>query len=106
MRGVIQTSIMSILVTWYVGDISGLAAAAPTALLEANYSRALEQDADFFAIEALQLNRTPVGFLIDILRRLDQERGRDGFTAATAYLSSHPATADRLELLRRFTIPP
>ncbi len=102
MRSVIQSSVMSILVTWYVGDVSGLAAAAPTALLEAKYSRDLEDEADLFAAETLYLNNTSVGFLIDILRRLDDQRGGRSESRAAAYLSSHPTTPDRLERLRQF----
>jgi Zn-dependent protease with chaperone function len=105
MRNIIQSSVMSILVTWYVGDVSGLAAAAPTALLDAKYSRDLESEADLFAVDTLAINGMSVGFLIDILQRLERTRGGDGlagFAAATAYLSSHPATPDRLAQLRLF----
>jgi Zn-dependent protease with chaperone function len=103
MRNVIQSSVMSILVTWYVGDVSGLAAAAPTALLEAKYSRDLEDEADMFAAETLALNGMSIGFLIDILQRLERERGGPaGLTAATAYLSSHPTTPERLSGLRQY----
>jgi Zn-dependent protease with chaperone function len=105
MRNVIQSSVMSILVTWYVGDVSGLAAAAPTALLEAKYSRDLEEEADLFAARTLMMNGMSVGFLIDILQRLEhshQNNGASGFATATAYLSSHPTTPDRLSLLRQF----
>lgn len=102
MRSVIQSSVMSILVTWYVGDVSGLAAAAPTALLEAKYSRDLEDEADFFAAETLYLNDTPIGFLVDILRRLDSEHGGRSNSPAAAYLSSHPTTPERLERLQLF----
>jgi Zn-dependent protease with chaperone function len=106
MRNVIQSSVMSILVTWYVGDVSGLAAAAPTALLEAKYSRDLEDEADMFAAETLGLNGMSIGFLIDILQRLDREHGgASEFATATAYLSSHPTTPERLARLRQY-LPP
>lgn len=106
MRNIIQSSVMSILVTWYVGDISGLAAAAPTALLEAKYSRDLEDEADLFAADALYLNRAPIGFLIDILSRLDSRRGNDNESRVSAYLSSHPTTPERLERLRQLAVEP
>jgi Zn-dependent protease with chaperone function len=103
MRNVIQSSVMSILVTWHVGDVSGLAAAAPTALLEAKYSRDLEDEADMFAAETLALNGMSIGFLIDILQRLERQHGGPaGITAATAYLSSHPTTPERLSRLRQY----
>lgn len=105
MRNVIQSSVMSVLITWYVGDVSGLAAAAPTALLEAKYSRDLEEEADLFAARTLTMNGMSLGFLVDILQRLDvahQADGSAGFAAATAYLSSHPTTPDRLDRLRLY----
>lgn len=97
-RSMIQASTLTLLVTWYVGDVSTLAAAAPTALLNARYSRGFERDADEYAIRALGVNDISPRYFADALRRLEADhaqRGQAGGGALT-YLSTHPSTEDRL----------
>jgi Zn-dependent protease with chaperone function len=102
LRQLLQNSIVSLIVTWYVGDISSLVAAAPTALLQAKYSRDLEREADDYAAGVLRANGLPLSHLADILQRLDTTHRltRDGAADSFDYLASHPATAERLERLR------
>jgi predicted Zn-dependent protease len=98
LRHVLQNSVMGFLIAWFIGDLSTIAAAAPAALLEANYSRELEREADAFAIDVLRANGIAVRHFGDILRRLEQESGSTR-AAAFQYLSSHPATSERLKQL-------
>jgi predicted Zn-dependent protease len=91
-----------LIVTWFVGDVSALAAAAPTALLQARYSRDLEREADDHAIRVLRRNRISTSHLAAILERLAQAHGDDGGRgSALDYVSSHPATSERLARLRQ-----
>jgi Zn-dependent protease with chaperone function len=97
----LQASAVTLLITWYLGDISALAVAAPAALLQTRYSREFERQADAYAVQALRLNGIPVGFFAEILAKI--ERGTDtehARTEALPYLSTHPTTAERLERLR------
>jgi Zn-dependent protease with chaperone function len=98
LRHLLQNSVVALLITWYVGDVGALAAAAPTAILQAKYSRDFEREADDYAAESLRQNGIPLSHLADILLRLEQSHGG---SSATSYLSSHPAAAERLERLRR-----
>ena len=98
-RGILQNSLMGLLVAWVVGDISSIVAAAPTVLLEANYSRDLEREADAFAIAVLTANGIPRRHLADILRRMESASGESGMTSALRYLSTHPATSERITQL-------
>ena len=50
LRLVFQNSVVALVITWLVGDVSTLLAAAPTALLQAKYSRDFERDADAYAV--------------------------------------------------------
>lgn len=102
MRQLIQGTVMGALVAWYIGDVSGLSAAAPTSLLQAKYSRDLEREADEYAAWTLTLNHLPVSLLIDALQALEQSHGDRGNPGALAYLSSHPATAERIAALRAY----
>jgi hypothetical protein len=99
LRNVLQNSIVGLVIAWFIGDVSTIAAAAPAALLEANYSRELEREADAFAAQVLKANDIPVRHLADILRRLDAESGQSDLSGALGYLSSHPATSERLQRL-------
>ena len=100
LRQIIQSTIMGGLVTWYIGDVSALGAAAPTALLQAKYSRDLEREADAYAADVLRLNGLPVSVLADALEALERTHGGRGEAGALAYLSSHPATTERMSALR------
>lgn len=98
LRNVLQNSLVGMLVAWFIGDVSTIAAAAPTALIQANYSRELEREADAFAIDVLRRNGIALRHFGDILRRLEKESGSEG-SDAFQYLSSHPATSERLQRL-------
>jgi Zn-dependent protease with chaperone function len=100
-RQLLQSSFLALFVTWYLGDISTLAGAAPTALLQAKYSRDFEQEADDFAAEVLRQNGIAPTRLADLLERLEASRSSGGSSpSAMDYLSTHPATAERLKRLR------
>jgi Zn-dependent protease with chaperone function len=102
MRMLLQRSVVTLWVAWYVGDLSSVVAAAPTVVLEAKYSRDFEREADDFAAAALRQNAIDTRYLADILERLESSRGESAASGRTIrdYLSSHPATAERLMRLR------
>ena len=99
LRNMLQNSIVGLGVAWFIGDVSTIAAAAPTALLEAKYSRELETEADLYAIDVLHANGIQIRHLAALLRRLDTEAGHSNVPGVLEYLSSHPATAERLQRL-------
>jgi Zn-dependent protease with chaperone function len=99
LRQMLQSSIVGLLVAWYIGDVSTIAAAAPTALIEAKYSRDLEREADAYAARILRDNQIDVRYLINLLRRLEEKTNAEGAPDALKYLSSHPATSERLAQL-------
>lgn len=99
LRQMLQSSIVGLLVAWYIGDVSTIAAAAPTALIEAKYSRDLEREADAYAADMMSENGIDVRHLVNLLQRLEAKTG-DGGSEALGYLSSHPATAERFEYLQ------
>lgn len=102
LRNIIQSSAVSVLVTWLVGDVGSLVAVAPTALLQAKYSRDLERDADSYAATTLRSNGLSLGLLADILERMETAQGGSGRLAgAISYVSTHPATEERIAALRK-----
>jgi Zn-dependent protease with chaperone function len=101
LRGMLQNSLLSLALAWIVGDMSSIAAAAPAALLEANYSRDLEREADAFAIRVLDANDIPRAHLVDMLRRLETSAKASGIAGGLKYLSTHPATAERIQWIEK-----
>ena len=102
-RAVIQSALVSGLIALVVGDVSGLAAAAPAALLNARYSRDLEREADAYAVTTLRAVGIAPTRLADMLERMETQRsnaGQDGPAGVVAYLSTHPTTEERLRTLR------
>lgn len=100
LRQIIQGATVGALITWYFGDFSALGAAAPASLLQAKYSRDLEREADAYAVEVLKMNGLPVSLLVDALDLIQQSHGGRDDAGALGYLSTHPATSERLAWLR------
>lgn len=84
--------------------ISSAIAAAPAALLQANYSREFEREADDFAARMLENNGISPQCLADILMQMEKTNPETATSKHSAtfshYLQSHPATTERVEVLR------
>jgi predicted Zn-dependent protease len=108
LRQVIQSSTTALIIATLTGDVfsaTSLAAALPTMLADASFSRDMEREADDFAADYLQQERISPDRFAAILLRLQQSRDgasdRDDPGAGVAdYLSTHPATDERIERLR------
>lgn len=95
LRALLQNSVVAGSVLLVTGDISAassLAAAVPTLLSRANYSREFELEADGVAREYLLASNIPLSRFGDIILRMDE---RDAGTAVSDLLSTHPAAIDR-----------
>ncbi len=108
LRMVLQSSVVGLVMTWYVGDVSGLLATVPAVVMQAHYSRDMEREADEYAERTLQLNTLSPCLLAAILDKLEaaHQAGQADKQATAAakrealdYLSSHPATNERMGLL-------
>lgn len=104
LRHVLQNSAAALLVAVTVGDVTSLtslAAAAPTLLLQAKFSRDFEREADDFALDYLARRGIPLEMFGAILQRMEEKRpgGKAGKDEPN-YLSSHPATRERIERAR------
>jgi Zn-dependent protease with chaperone function len=98
LRIMLESSAVSALLSWYVGDVNTLAVTAPASLLNASYSRDFEREADEFAIAVMQANSIPTSALADILERMAKSAGGgDG----PAYFSTHPGNDERAARFRR-----
>ncbi len=101
LRRVIQSSVVTLLIGTLTGDVvsvSTLAATIPAALMEAQYSREFEIEADGFAIQYLDQKNISRQHFANILTRLDQSQNDE--KRATGFLDTHPTSNDRIELLK------
>lgn len=100
LRSMLQDAGVGLLVAGALGDfvsISSLAATMPTLLVELQYSRRFESEADGYAVSLLGRHRLPPTALAEALEALERAQGGDRMPA---YLSTHPDTAERVREIR------
>jgi Zn-dependent protease with chaperone function len=112
LRRVIQDSMFSVVLVLVTGDVSSVSSivtAIPGVLLELAYSRKFEQEADDFAYDFLLQNNIPPANFAYIMRRLeaqhhddkgleaDKKQSEKSETDYRSYLSTHPATEERIK---------
>lgn len=98
LRHVLQDSITALVLiaaTGDIGSVSSFAAALPTILLQMKYSREFETEADDYAFNDLKAAGIPTQRFSDLMERLEKQTADK--MSAPAFLSSHPATAERVE---------
>ena len=122
----------SILLVAVTGDSGDLMTSLPVAILGAKYSRQFEQQADLYALKLMDKKHIEVSHFANFLQRMEDEElaaeqksdqkagktaNKDQQAASTAQatsqdhsnivtvleaLSSHPATAERVQMVRDF----
>ena len=110
LRKIIQDSTAGLLIASLTGDIlssSSIAAALPTMLVDAKFSRDMEREADDVAAEYMLQQEIPLEHFAAILLELQgsvsgREQGDEQGPSALEYLSTHPATRERVERLKNY----
>lgn len=112
LRLALQAAGLAALIAAIAGDavsITSLAVALPTALLQSGYSREFEYEADTYAFARLKQRGISTRHFADIMARMEAAHSRAGNAAGSKgkaadkvqdYLSTHPATAERIERAR------
>ena len=103
MRQALQSSAVVVVAGFLFGDLSGtgsLSVSIPVLLLESGFSRTHEREADDFAFALLKRRgRSPADFAT-VMSRLSRHHDEQD-SGAISYLSTHPASAERIEAARR-----
>lgn len=103
MRQALQSSAVVVVAGFLFGDLSGtgsLSVSIPVLLLESGFSRTHEREADEFAFALLKRQgRSPADFAT-VMARLAKHHGEQDL-GAISYLSTHPASAERIEAAKR-----
>jgi Zn-dependent protease with chaperone function len=104
MRNVIYNGGTSFLIGLLFGDVTGSSAIlfASRTMFDATYTREAEANADAFSIQLMhELGRSPKPMGELLLRVTGNEKDKN-----FSFLSNHPFTEDRLELMRKEDRPP
>jgi len=103
LRLLIQDAVGGLVLAMLTGDAvsaTALTAGLPTLFLHNKFSREFENEADTFALQYMSENDIPAENFATIMNRLDDTAGKT--SDLDNYLSTHPATADRI---KRFQSP-
>ena len=101
MRQILQNSVTGlvlVLITGDIGSASSFAAALPTLLVRAKFSRNFEVESDVYARQYLKKQGISPVHLANILDRLSKLDG-DKESHIIGFLSSHPLTEERIKNL-------
>lgn len=116
-RRVLQDAMVTLMVIFITGDVDtvDLVTGIPTLVLDLAYSRDFETEADIFALEQLKSHQLPVEAFASVMQLFGDYQNRQlGDAAANekseerfelpGFLSTHPATDDRVELVNEFKL--
>ena len=101
LRRVLQDSTVVLVIAAVTGDvtsITSLAATIPVVLVEAKYSRDFEREADDYSLQYLRAKDISPRHFADILQRM--EHSFPARSELPPYLSTHPATEERVQRFR------
>lgn len=103
-RAMTGSSLMAALSAALFGDFSAVAAGVPAVLTQMQYSRAMELDADDYAVAQLRRHGHSPAAFIEALEALESEAPNESSTprwlkTTMSYMSTHPDTAERIERL-------
>ncbi|MFZ6640272.1 M48 family metallopeptidase [Undibacterium sp. TC4M20W] len=108
MRSLISQGFMTVALGSLFGDVSSVAALAPAALISKEYTRAMETEADIYAIDLLTQRHISPGRLADALafmssqnRRSSKDATPNWLRSVYDYTASHPATDERIARFRK-----
>jgi Zn-dependent protease with chaperone function len=104
-RTLMSSSLSSALSAIMFGDFSAAAAGLPAVLTQMQYSRNMELEADDYAAEVLRRNGLSPAYFADILQALERRYPTTSsiprwLSHSLNYLSTHPATDERIARLR------
>jgi len=99
-----MVTLLIILITWDLSAID-LVTGLPVLLMDLSYSREFEKEADNFALEQMHRFGISVDHFAIVMQRLDNfylEKTNHNKKSIPDFLSTHPATEDRVKLVDQF----
>ena len=90
MRNIVQASAVTAFISLWLGDVSSLVTAVPSALATLKYSRDLETEADDYAVTAMRAAQLSTQPMADLFEKLPTSDGN-------VLMMSHPVTKERIK---------
>ena len=103
LRMAIKTGVAGVIIGYITGDISVIATAIPTVLINSSYSRDFEREADEHAVKELSKLQVSTKYMAELFEALaeDHENGEDN-NSMMGMLASHPLTSERIEYFKDY----
>lgn len=94
----------SVLYIAITGDSSDLMTTIPVAIVGAGYSRKFEQESDLYALNLMHEQNIETSHFANLLQRMSEDAGekKDKSSSILDVLASHPATDERIKMVREF----
>jgi len=96
LRSALSAAGVGVILGALTGDMESLISAMPTILIQLQYSRDFELEADLYAHQTLMKQNIPLHHFADILLRLSQDTKETG-DKKQAYWQTHPDTHERIK---------
>lgn len=93
-----------LIVSTLLGDVTGVVAVLAESgqqIFQLSYNRGMERDADAFALQTLTQARIDPRGLIGMFETLQRQHGASEESDIPSWLSTHPATEDRIRSIRK-----
>ena len=100
-RLVVEQGLLNVGLGLALGDVSWMASMGGSLLTGLSYRRSHETEADCFAVRLMQRTGGRAAPMADLLMRMDKGARQGEKAGWSEWLSSHPATPERAEALKR-----
>ncbi len=97
MQGIVKASIVSAVITYFTGDVSSIVATLSASMLNADYSRKFEKEADIYAKKRMLKEGKDPKHLAEFFTKMSEESLDANKTHS--YFDSHPSNRQRIDYL-------
>ncbi len=99
MQLIIKASMVSAIIAYFTGDISSIVASLSTSILNANYTREFEKEADEYAKAKMIEEGVSPSHLADFFIKMSKNQKNS--SSSHGYFDSHPSNDERIRMLQQ-----
>jgi Zn-dependent protease with chaperone function len=99
----IKTGVAGVLIGYITGDVSVIATAIPTVLINSSYSRDFEREADEHAVKELKEMNVSTKYVAELFEALAKDHEEEeNNNSLLGMLASHPLTSERIDYFKAY----
>lgn len=103
LRMAIKTGVAGVLIGYITGDVSVIATAIPTVLINSSYSRDFEREADEHAVKELKEMNVSTKYVAELFEALAKDHEEEeNNNSLLGMLASHPLTSERIDYFKAY----